>query len=163
MLTFPFPLRFLLAVQPEALTQMLAAVQRFGSALNLIQHLGNGSCVALPPASLQSCTCCSWTGPAPFAATGRSSTARADRFKADPCFNVITWATTLADYFAIVIWLVFQISQIVVPALNLPTWVNSLVVVMGLLGFPIAATLAWIFDLTPSGLERESGGAHRIP
>ena len=62
--------------------------------------------------------------------------------------------------YAIVIWLVFQISEIVVPALNIPTWVNSLVVVMGLLGFPIAATLAWIFDLTPSGLVRESGGAH---
>ena len=57
--------------------------------------------------------------------------------------------------YAIVIWLVFQISEIVVPALNLPEWVNSLVVVLGILGFPIAATLAWIFDLTPSGLVRE--------
>jgi len=87
MLTFPLPLRFLSAAQPEALAQMLAVVQRgistfvvqhsgltvasgartgavtliqrFGSALNLNPHLGNCSCVALPPASLQSCTCCS--------------------------------------------------------------------------------------------------------
>lgn len=58
--------------------------------------------------------------------------------------------------YAIVIWLVFQISEIVVPALNLPDWVNSLVVVLGILGFPIAATLAWIFDLTPAGLVREN-------
>jgi len=57
--------------------------------------------------------------------------------------------------YSIVIWLVFQISEIIVPALNLPPWVNSLVVVLGILGFPIAATLAWIFDLTPNGLVRE--------
>lgn len=66
--------------------------------------------------------------------------------------------------YAIVIWLVFQISEIVVPALNLPEWVNTLVVVLGILGFPIAATLAWIFDLTPSGLVRERGAqADRTP
>jgi len=57
--------------------------------------------------------------------------------------------------YAIVIWLVFQISEVVVPALSLPLWVNSLVVFLGILGFPIAATLAWIFDLTPNGLVRE--------
>jgi hypothetical protein len=38
-LTFPFPLRFLFAAQPDALTQLLAVVQRFGSALNLNVHL----------------------------------------------------------------------------------------------------------------------------
>jgi hypothetical protein len=65
------------------------------------------------------------------------------------------WAHALV--YAIVVWLVFQISEIVVPALNLPDWVNSLVVVMGILGFPIAATLAWIFDLTPAGLVRDGG------
>jgi len=58
--------------------------------------------------------------------------------------------------YTIVIWLVFQVSEVVVPALNLPDWVNTLVVVLGLLGFPIAATLSWIFNLTPSGFVRES-------
>ena len=57
--------------------------------------------------------------------------------------------------YTIVIWLVFQVSDVVVPALNLPEWANTLVVVLGLLGFPIAATLSWIFDLTPSGFVRE--------
>lgn len=58
--------------------------------------------------------------------------------------------------YTMVIWVVFQVSEIVVPALNLPDWVNGLVVVLGLLGFPVAATLSWIFDLTPSGLVRET-------
>ena len=57
--------------------------------------------------------------------------------------------------YSIVVWLLFQVSEIVVPALNLPAWVNSLVVFLGILGFPIAAILSWIFDLTPSRLVRE--------
>jgi hypothetical protein len=57
--------------------------------------------------------------------------------------------------YTLVVWLVFQISEIVVPALGLPDWVNTLVVTLGILGFPFAATLSWIFDLTPTGLVRE--------
>jgi len=60
---------------------------------------------------------------------------------------------------SIIVWLVFQVSEIVVPALSLPLWVNSLVVVLGILGFPIAAMLSWIFDLTPTGLVRDHGSA----
>jgi DNA-binding winged helix-turn-helix (wHTH) protein len=58
--------------------------------------------------------------------------------------------------YTMVIWVIFQVSEIVVPALNLPDWVNRLVVMLGLLGFPVAAILSWIFNLTPSGLVRES-------
>jgi DNA-binding winged helix-turn-helix (wHTH) protein len=57
--------------------------------------------------------------------------------------------------YTLVIWMVFQISEIVVPAVGLPNWANSLVVVLGILGFPIAAVLSWIFDITPSGVARE--------
>jgi hypothetical protein len=38
-LTFPFPLRFLFAAQPDALTQVLAVVQR-GISTFLIHHAG---------------------------------------------------------------------------------------------------------------------------
>jgi hypothetical protein len=65
--------------------------------------------------------------------------------------------------YAIVIWLVLQVCEIVVPALKLPEWVNSLVVILGILGFPIAATLAWIFDLTPAGLVLDNGGSLNTP
>lgn len=60
--------------------------------------------------------------------------------------------------YTLVVWLVFQVSEIVVPALGLPDWANTLVVTLGILGFPIAATLSWIFDLTPNGLVRERPG-----
>ncbi|MBT8047535.1 MAG: winged helix-turn-helix domain-containing protein [Xanthomonadales bacterium] len=58
--------------------------------------------------------------------------------------------------YTIVVWAIFQVSEIVVPALRMPDWVNSLVVVLGLMGFPIAAILAWVFDLTPSGLVKDA-------
>jgi len=64
--------------------------------------------------------------------------------------------------YTIVIWLVFQVSEIIVPALNLPEWVNTLIVVLGLLGYPVAATLSWIFDLTPNGLVRESSNTSAV-
>lgn len=53
--------------------------------------------------------------------------------------------------YTLVIWLIFQVTDVVVPALGLPEWVQALVVMLGILGFPIAATLSWIFDLTPTG------------
>ena len=56
--------------------------------------------------------------------------------------------------YTLVVWVVFQMTEIVVPALALPDWVSTLIVVLGILGFPIAATLSWIFDLTPRGLVR---------
>ena len=57
--------------------------------------------------------------------------------------------------YTMVVWLTFQVCEVVVPALGLPEWVNGLVVVLGLLGFPIAASLSWIFNLTPSGVVRD--------
>jgi DNA-binding winged helix-turn-helix (wHTH) protein len=54
--------------------------------------------------------------------------------------------------YAIVVWLMAQVSEIVAPALDLPDWFTTFIVVVGILGFPIAAVLAWIFDITPDGL-----------
>lgn len=54
-------------------------------------------------------------------------------------------------------WLIMQVAAVMVPALGLPGWVTSLVVVAGLVGFPIAAYVAWFFDITADGLKRKSG------
>src|SRR5258707_10468746 len=60
----------------------------------------------------------------------------------------------VAVAYAIVGWLVMQIAATVVPALHLSDAITSAVVVLTLLGFPIALVLAWAFDLTPEGLKR---------
>ncbi len=66
--------------------------------------------------------------------------------------------------YAVAMWLVCQVGEVVFKALNFPEWALPLVVVAGVLGFPIALILAWTFEVTPTGLaldipvtNRESG------
>ena len=47
-----------------------------------------------------------------------------------------------------------QIAATVVPALHLSDAITSAVVLLVILGFPIALILAWAFELTPEGLKR---------
>ena len=53
-------------------------------------------------------------------------------------------------------WLVIQVTDMAVPALNLPDSLNSIVFYIGMVGFPFALLLAWAFELTPAGIKRES-------
>src|SRR5881409_1391678 len=47
---------------------------------------------------------------------------------------------------------IIQIGSAVFPAWELPNWAFRLVVVLLLVGFPIALILAWAFDVTPQGI-----------
>ena len=60
----------------------------------------------------------------------------------------------VAVAYAVVGWLVMQIAATIVPALHLPGAITTTVVVLVLLGFPIALVLAWAFELTPEGIKR---------
>ncbi len=60
----------------------------------------------------------------------------------------------VAVAYAIVGWLVMQIAATVVPALHLSDAITSAVVLLVILGFPIALIIAWAFELTPEGLKR---------
>jgi tetratricopeptide (TPR) repeat protein/TolB-like protein len=44
--------------------------------------------------------------------------------------------------------------DIVLPALDAPAWVLRACVLAILLGFPLTLVLAWVFDITPEGVER---------
>src|SRR6476646_10423007 len=60
----------------------------------------------------------------------------------------------VAVAYAVVGWLVMQVTSTVVPALHLPDTITTAVVVLTLLGFPIALVLAWAFEMTPDGMKR---------
>src|SRR5437667_863569 len=60
----------------------------------------------------------------------------------------------VAVAYAIVGWLVMQIAATVVPALHLSDAITSAVVLLVILGFPIALIISWAFELTPEGLKR---------
>ncbi len=56
--------------------------------------------------------------------------------------------------YLVVAWLVLQLADVIFPALGLPDW--SITLALGLLGvgFPVALVLAWVFDITSSGIQR---------
>jgi len=60
----------------------------------------------------------------------------------------------VAVAYAVVGWLMMQVAATVVPALHLPDVIVSAVVVLTLLGFPIALVIAWAFEMTPEGMKR---------
>jgi TolB-like protein/Tfp pilus assembly protein PilF len=60
----------------------------------------------------------------------------------------------VAVAYAVVGWLVIQISSTVLPTFHAPEWILQTLLVLVALGFPIALALAWAFELTPQGLKR---------
>jgi len=60
----------------------------------------------------------------------------------------------VAVAYAVVGWLVIQISSTVLPTFHAPEWVVQTLVVLVAIGFPIALVIAWAFELTPEGLKR---------
>jgi len=56
--------------------------------------------------------------------------------------------------YAVAAWLLIQVATQVFPFFEIPNWAVRLVVLLLVLGFPIALILSWIFDLTPQGIRR---------
>jgi TolB-like protein/Tfp pilus assembly protein PilF len=58
---------------------------------------------------------------------------------------------------------IIQIGSAVFPAWDLPNWTLRLVVVLLLVGFPVALILAWAYDVTPQGIHAtpKISGGHR--
>jgi TolB-like protein len=57
--------------------------------------------------------------------------------------------------YVVVGWLVIEAAALLAPQLNLPEWAPRLVTFLVLIGLPIALVMAWVYDLTPGGLQRE--------
>jgi len=53
-----------------------------------------------------------------------------------------------------VAWMVTEASSVVMPALRLPEWTLTFVVVFLMVGFPVAMIMAWVFDVGPQGIKR---------
>ncbi|TMB07825.1 MAG: tetratricopeptide repeat protein [Deltaproteobacteria bacterium] len=56
--------------------------------------------------------------------------------------------------YAIVAFAVLQVIEPIIHGLQLPDWTLSFVVVAIGVGFPVALALAWVFDVSASGIER---------
>jgi TolB-like protein/Tfp pilus assembly protein PilF len=60
----------------------------------------------------------------------------------------------VAIAYAVVAWLLMQIASQIFPFFEIPNWAVRLVVLLLIIGFPVALILAWAFELTPEGLKR---------
>jgi len=56
----------------------------------------------------------------------------------------------LASY-AVVVFVIMQLVEILFPIFNFPQWTQQFIVILLLIGFPIAAIFSWVFDKTPDG------------
>ncbi len=62
----------------------------------------------------------------------------------------------VAVAYAVASWLLIQIATQVFPFFEIPNWAVRLVVIILIIGFPIALILSWAFEITPAGIKRES-------
>jgi len=58
--------------------------------------------------------------------------------------------------YALVAWVLLQIGEVTFEPLGLPGWLMTALIILVIAGFPVAAVLAWMFDITPSGIRRDS-------
>jgi TolB-like protein/Tfp pilus assembly protein PilF len=60
----------------------------------------------------------------------------------------------VAVAYGAVAWGVTESASVVLPALGVPEWAMTFLVIFLLVGFPIAMVLAWVFDVSSTGIQR---------
>ncbi len=61
----------------------------------------------------------------------------------------------VAVAYTIAAWVLLQIIDVVIPIIEAPEWVSKAMLLMIVIGFPVAVLFAWAFELTPDGLKFE--------
>jgi len=61
----------------------------------------------------------------------------------------------VAASYAVIAWLLLQIGDVVLDPFDFGDSVMRVLLVIVALGFPVAITLAWFYELTPTGVERD--------
>jgi TolB-like protein len=57
--------------------------------------------------------------------------------------------------YLIVAWLLAQVADLMLENFNAPDWVIQAILVVLIVGFPLAVVFAWAFELTPEGIKKE--------
>ena len=55
--------------------------------------------------------------------------------------------------YLVIAWLVLQIGDVVLEPLGAPLWLMRVLIMLAIVGFPVALVLAWFFEFTSSGIE----------
>ena len=65
----------------------------------------------------------------------------------------------VAIAYGVVAWLLIQIASQIFPIFGIPNWAVRLVVLLLVIGFPIALIFSWVFEMTPEGIKRTEDAA----
>ena len=60
----------------------------------------------------------------------------------------------VAVAYAVVAWLLMQVASQILPFFDIPNWVVRLVILLLVIGFPVALMIAWAFEVTSEGIKR---------
>ncbi len=69
----------------------------------------------------------------------------------------------VAIAYAIVAWLLIEVTATTFPMLRLPEWTATFVTVLVMIGFPLALILAWAYEVTPDGVKRAQDAGATTP
>ena len=58
--------------------------------------------------------------------------------------------------YAVVGWLVAQVADVALESFGAPDWVMKTLLLLILRGFVLALFIAWVYEMTPQGIRRES-------
>jgi TolB-like protein len=59
--------------------------------------------------------------------------------------------------YVVVAWVLIEVASVVLPTFEAPPWVLQAFTFLMILGLPIAVLLAWVYEITPTGLRRDTG------
>ena len=63
----------------------------------------------------------------------------------------------VAAVYAVVAWLLIQVSDVVLPTFGAPSWVNQTLIFLFILGFFPTLIAAWAYEISPDGIKADTG------
>lgn len=60
----------------------------------------------------------------------------------------------VSAFYIVASWVAIEVASVVFPQLFLPEWSVRLLILLVAFGFPFVVVLAWVFDITPAGVQR---------
>jgi len=67
-----------------------------------------------------------------------------------------------AASYAVIAWLLLQIADVTLDPLGVPKWVMTLLIAAAVLGFPVAVALAWFFEISGHGVQRDAAAVREV-
>lgn len=61
----------------------------------------------------------------------------------------------MAVLYAVAAWLIVQVADVLIDLAKLPEWIGTTTLALLAVGFPIALTFSWFYEITPAGISLE--------